>query len=226
MTTRIAFIALFVALFAALFVPSALGQTANPRLVATVGTNDAEVITLRDASGNAVTNLDPGTYDIAVSDRSEEHNFHLSGPNVDQTTAVALKQEVTWTVTFIDGRYTFVCDAHPTTMRGGFTVGTVPPPPTRPARLTGTVGPRKTISLRGTAGKLTTIQAGPVVLTVNDRTRVDNFHLTGPRVNRKTGVVFRGRVTWRLTLSPGRYTYRSDKRKKLRGAFTVTSASS
>jgi plastocyanin len=221
MTTRIALIALL----AALFVPSALGQAANPRLVAVVGTNDAEVITLRDASGNAVTNLDPGTYDIAVSDRSEEHNFHLSGPNVDQTTAVALKEEVTWTVTFTDGRYTFVCDAHPTTMRGGFTVGTVPPPPT-PARLTATVGPRKTISLRDATGKLTSMQAGPVVLTVNDRTRVDNFHLTGPGVNRKTGVAFRGRVTWRLTLRAGRYTYRSDKRKTLRGAFRVTPASS
>jgi plastocyanin len=221
MTIRIA----FSALLAVLFVPSALGQAANPQLVATVGTNDALVITLRDASGNAVTNLNPGTYDIAVSDRSEEHNFHLSGPNVDQTTAVALKQEVTWTVTFTDGRYTFVCDAHPTTMRGSFTVGTVPPPPT-PARLTGTVGPRKTISLRDAAGKLTTMQAGPVVLIVNDRTRVDNFHLTGPSVNRKTGVAFRGRVTWRLTLNAGRYTYRSDKRKTLRGAFTVTPASS
>jgi plastocyanin len=221
MTTRIAFIALL----AVLFVPSALGQAANPQLVATVGTNDALVITLRDASGNAVTNLNPGTYDLAVSDRSEEHNFHLSGPNVDQTTAVALKQEVTWTVTFTDGRYTFVCDAHPTTMRGSFTVGTVLPPPT-PTRLTGTVGPRKTISLRDAGGKLTTMQAGAVILRVNDRTRVDNFHLTGPGVNRKTGVAFRGRVTWRLTLNAGRYTYRSDKRKTLRGAFTVTPASS
>jgi hypothetical protein len=221
MTTRIALIALL----AALFVPSALGQAANPRLVATVGTNDAFVITLRDAAGNAVTSLDPGTYDIAVSDRSEEHNFHLTGPNVDQATAIAQQQEVTWTVTVTDGRYTFVCDAHPTVMRGSFTVGTVPPPPT-PARLTGTVGPRKTISLRDSVGKLTTIVAGPVVLTVNDRTRVDNFHLTGPGVNRKTGVAFRGRVAWRLTLRPGRYTYRSDKRKTLRGAFTVTPASS
>jgi plastocyanin len=223
MTTRIAFIALL----AVLFVPSALGQAANPQLVATVGTNDAFVITLRDASGNAVTNLAPGTYDIAVSDRSEEHNFHLTGPNVDQTTAIAQKQEVTWTVTFTDGTYRFVCDAHPTEMRGSFIVGSAPPPPApAPVRLSGTVGPRKTISLRGAAGKLRTIQAGPVVLTVNDRTRVDNFHLTGPRVNRKTGVAFRGRVTWRVTLRPGRYTYRSDKRKTLRGAFRVTPASS
>jgi hypothetical protein len=44
----------------------------------------------------------------------------------------------------------------------------------------------------------------------------------GPGVNRKTGVTFRGRVTWRLTLAAGRYTYRSDKHKSLRGSFTAT----
>ena len=221
MTTRIALIALL----AALFVPSALGQAGNTRLVATVGTNDAFTISLRDASGAVVRRLDPGTYDIAVSDRSDLHNFHLTGPNVDMATAVIGKAEVTWTLTFTDGAFRFVCDEHATEMRGSFNVGNVPPPPP-PARLTGTVGPRKTISLRNAAGKLTTMQAGAVVLTVNDRTRVDNFHLTGPGVNRKTGVPFRGRVTWRLTLRPGRYTYRSDKRKTLRGAFTVTPASS
>jgi hypothetical protein len=222
MTTRLALIALL----AALFVPSALGQAANPQLVATVGTNDAFVITLRDASGNNVTNLAPGAYDIAVSDRSEMHNFHLSGPGVDLATREDLREEVTWTVTFTDGTYRFQCDPHASQMRGSFTVGNAPPPPPAPARLTGTVGPRKSISLRDAAGKLTSIQAGPVVVVVSDRTRVDNFHLTGPGVNRKTGVAFRGRVTWRVTLNPGRYTYRSDKRKTLRGAFTVTPASS
>src|SRR6266511_5236027 len=89
------------ALLAALFLPSALARADNPRLVASVGANDAFLITLRDTAGNAVTHLDPGTYDIAVSDRSEEHNFHLSGPGgVDMATAVEQKQEVTWTLTF------------------------------------------------------------------------------------------------------------------------------
>ena len=214
MTTRIALFTLL----AALFLPSALARADNPRLVATVGTNNAFVISLRDASGNLVTHLDQGTYDIAVSDRSELHSFHLRGPGVDMATAVGEKQEVTWTVTFTDGRYTYVCDEHPGVMHGSFTVGNVP----EPAKLTGTVGPRRTISVRDAQGKLTTIDAGPVVLTVNDRTLVDNFHLTGPGVNRKTGVAFRGRVTWNLNLAPGRYTYRSDKHKSLRGTFTVT----
>jgi plastocyanin len=214
MITRIALLTLL----AALLLPSALARADNPRLVAVVGTNDAEVISLRDASGNVVTHLDPGTYDIAVGDRSEFHNFHLTGPGVDMATAVAQKQEVTWTVTFTDGRYTFVCDEHVSTMHGSFTVGIV----LEPTKLSGSVGPRRTISLRDAQGKLKTIEAGAVVLTVNDRTRVDNFHLTGPGVNRKTGVAFRGRVTWKLTLKAGLYTYRSDKHKSLRGRFTVT----
>ena len=212
-------------LFAALLLPSSLSAQANPRLTAIVGTNDAFVITLQDASGNVVRNLAPGTYDIAVSDRSAEHNFHLTGPGVDQMTQVALREEVTWTVTFTDGTYRFVCDPHAPQMRGSFTVGTAPPPPPPPpaaARLTGSVGPGKAISLRRAAGRLTTIPAGRVILTINDRTRVDNFHLTGPGVNRKTGVAFRGRATWNLTLQPGRYTYRSDKTRRLRGTFTAT----
>ena len=62
-----------------------------------------------------------------------------------------------------------------------------------------------------------------VVIAVNDRTRTDNFHLSGPGVNKKTGVAFRGRATWKLTLQGGRYVYRSDRHKTLRGAFTVSS---
>jgi plastocyanin len=200
----------------AFLLPSAVARADNPRLVGSVGANDAFVITLRDAAGNPVTHLDPGTYDIAISDRSLEHNFHLSGPNVDQTTVVDATEEVTWTVTFSDGTYRFVCDAHPTQMRGSFTVGNVPPPPP-PVKLSGVVGPGRTISLRPK-----TVAAGAVTLTVSDRSRTDNFHLTGPGVNRKTGVAFRGRVTWKLTLRPGRYTYRSDKHKSLRGTITAT----
>jgi hypothetical protein len=205
---------LLATLLAVLLFPSALARADNPQLVAVVGTNDAFVISLRDAAGTLVSHLDPGTYDIAVSDRSELHNFHLNGPGVDQATAVNEKQEVKWTVTFTTGTYTYVCDEHATTMRGRFTSGDVPPDP---AKLTGSVGPRRTISLRPK-----TVPAGPVVLTVTDRTRTENFHLTGPGVNKKTGVAFRGRVTWKLTLAAGRYTYRSDKHKNLRGALTVT----
>src|SRR6266545_403498 len=117
MTIRVA----LVILLGVLLLPSALAQADNPRLVGLVGTNDAFSISLRDGSGNVVRTLDPGTYAIAVSDRSEIHNFHLRGPGVDLSTEVGAKEEVTWTATLTDGKYTFVCDEHPTTMRGSVT---------------------------------------------------------------------------------------------------------
>ena len=43
-------------------------------------------------------------------------------------------------------------------------------------------------------------------------------------VNKSTGVRFRGKATWRLKVTPGRYVYRSDKHKKLRGSFIVSSS--
>jgi len=208
MTTRIA----LVALLAALVLPSAVAQADNPKLVAVVGTNDAFVISLRDANGNAITQLAPGTYDISVSDRSEAHNFHLKGPGVDQSTPIGEKQETTWTVTIGDGRYTYVCDAHSSVMRGYFLAGAL-----TPVALTGSVGPKRTISLKPKSAL-----PGPAVVTVNDRSKTDNFHLTGPGVNKKTGVKTRGKATWTVTLVPGVYSYKSDKTKKLRGTFTVS----
>jgi len=191
--------------------PATVAQADNPKLVAAVGTNDAFVISLRDASGNAVTQLAPGTYDIAVSDRSEEHNFHLKGPGVDMSTPIGEKQETTWTVTIGEGRFTYVCDAHASQMRGYFLAGAI-----APTAFTASVGPKKTISLRPKSAL-----PGPAVITVNDRSKTDNFHLTGPGVSKKTGVKTRGKASWALTLVPGRYGYKSDKTKKLRGSFVV-----
>jgi plastocyanin len=193
-------------------IPSAVAEADNPKLVAVVGTNDAFVISLREASGNAVTQLAPGTYDIAVSDRSESHNFHLKGPGgVDTSTPIGEKQEATWTVTIGEGRYTYICDAHASQMRGYFLAGAI-----APTAFTATVGPKKTISLRPK-----TALPGPALITVSDRSKTDNFHLTGPGVNKKTGVNTRGKATWTVNLVPGLYSYKSDKTKKLRGSFVV-----
>ena len=61
-------------------------QSQNVKLIATVGPGFS--ITLVDAQGSRVRNLEPGTYDIEVKDLSEEHNFHLTGPGVDRLTPV------------------------------------------------------------------------------------------------------------------------------------------
>lgn len=208
MTTRI----LLVSLLAALSLPSALAQADNPKLVATVGANNGFAINLRDASGAAVAHLDPGTYDIEVKDQSEEHNFHLRGAGVDMATDPASVTDVVWTVTFADGKYSFICDVHAGQMRGWFTVGNV-----APTALTASVGPKRKISLQPK-----TVVAGPATITVSDKSKTDNFHLTGPGVDRKTKVVPRGTAKWNVTLQPGLYTYRSDKHKTLRGSFIVT----
>jgi hypothetical protein len=41
-------------------------------------------------------------------------------------------------------------------------------------------------------------------------------------VNKTTGVKARSTVSWTLRLKQGKYTYRSDKSRKLRGSFTVS----
>src|SRR6266480_4569979 len=111
-------------LVAALALSSAAADP--PLLHGTVG--PGFTISLVDSTGASVKHLDPGTYLIHIDDVSEFHNFHLSGPGVNQLTGVDEIQTADWTVTFVDGTYTFVCDAHVATMKGSFTVGTPPPP--------------------------------------------------------------------------------------------------
>jgi hypothetical protein len=192
----------------------------NPTLVGTVGTDDAFVISLTDAAGAKVAHLDPGTYTLVVHDRSELHNFHLFGPgNVNVSTDVDFVGDKTFTVTLVDGVYHFDCDPHATVMKGAFTVGNATLPATK---LTASVGPGRRIALRNASGSsVSFVDAGPVVLTVRDRSRTDNFHLTGPGVNVATGVGFRGTKTWQLTLRAGSYTYRSDRHRALRGGFSA-----
>jgi hypothetical protein len=185
-------------------------------------------ITLRDASGAAVQHLDPGTYTVNVSDLGDIHNFHLFGPGVDQSTDIAETGNVTWRVTFRDGIYTYRCDPHLTSMRGRFTVGSATlPTPVTVTRLSGRVGPGATIRLTNAAGKrVTRVKAGRYRIAVRDASGTESFHLSGPGVNRKTGVRFRGTTTWTVNLKAGRYTYRSDVTKKLRGVLVVTAATS
>ncbi len=208
----------------ALFLPGE-SSAADPTLTADVGAGDAFVISLKDANGNNVTRLDPGTYTIVVHDRSTLHNFHLSGAGVDQKTDIDLVQDVTWSVTFTDGTYTFVCDAHANTMNGSFTVGTSPPPPPPPPTrhvLKGVVGPGFTITLKTKSGKrVKKVKAGKYVIKVRDRATIHNFHLKGKGVDKKTGVKFVGRKKWKVRFKKGKtYRYRCDPHRTImKGKF-------
>jgi len=131
-------------------------------------------------NGVRVTNLDAGDYTINVDDKSSEHDFHLFGPGVDQTTTVDGVETATWHVTFQNGSYSYVCDAHVASMLGHFTVGPVTTPPpaalkagatlkaahraltatgsaTRSARITVSIykGTKKLASKTGTGTKVT-----------------------------------------------------------------------
>jgi hypothetical protein len=207
---------------AAVLVPgSANSAPKGIALTATVGPGFS--IRLVDASGGVVRQLDAGDYSITIKNLSpaQEHNFHLIGPGVDKASAFD-NVTVTWDVTLVNGTYNFKCDAHPTIMKGSFHVGPLPP---APKKLNAKVGPKRTISLKTASGVVVKkLKAGSYKIAVRDATKSDNFHLVGPGVNKKTGVKFRGAVTWTLKLKAGKHTFRSDAHKKLRRAFMVTPA--
>ncbi len=89
--------------------------------------------------------------------------------------------------------------------------------------LNATVGPTLTLKTAA-AAPVKIISPGPYALVVRDLSKQDNFHLSGPGVDRRTGVLAQGRVSWTLALRPGVYRYRSDVHPALRGSFRVSSA--
>ncbi len=207
---------------AAVLVPgSANSAPKGIALTATVGPGFS--IRLVDANGGVVRQLDAGDYSITIKNLSpaQEHNFHLTGPGVDRASAFD-NTTVTWDVRLTNGTYNYKCDAHPTQMKGSFHVGPLPP---APKKLNAKVGPKRTITLKtASGGTVKKLKAGAYKISVRDATKTDNFHLVGPGVNKKTGVKFRGTVTWNLKLKAGKHTFRSDAHKKLRRAFMVTPA--
>ncbi len=77
--------------------------------------------------------------------------------------------------------------------------------------LSASVGPVKTLSLKTPYGDpVTALEARSYRVIVRDASPRANFHLSGPRVNKKTGRRFRGTATWSVKLRPGIYRYWSD----------------
>jgi hypothetical protein len=103
--------------------PPSSGPPQHPNaLVGTVGKNDAFAISLDDNQGNAISNLAAGTYQLTVHDDSGIHNFHVKGSGVDDATSITKAEVKTYSLTLTPGTYTFICDAHPTQMKGSFKV--------------------------------------------------------------------------------------------------------
>ena len=89
-------------------------------------------------------------------------------------------------------------------------------------KLTGTVGPGFTITLKKGTTKVKTLKPGTYKITVNDKSNIHDFHLTGPGVNKMiTTISFKGTKTVTVKLKKGKYTYRCDPHPTMVGHFTV-----
>jgi plastocyanin len=75
-------------------------------------------ITLKRGTAEVRT-LAAGAYSFVINDRSNIHNFHLTGPGVDRKTTVAFMGAIRWTVKLRAGTYTYLCDPHSTGLMGG-----------------------------------------------------------------------------------------------------------
>lgn len=204
-------LAAVVALAAFALLGAAVGSAAPRQAPKLFGLIGDEGISVRDASGARVTKLDPGTYDLAVDDRSDFHNFHLQGPGVDVGTGVEFVGKTSFSVTVSDGLYIYICDVHPISLRGSFTVGNAPtsspaPKPTPGVvtpgtKLVLTSGPGFTITLKTSAGAtVKKLETGTYTVVVRDRARIHDAHLSASGYDRKTTVPFMGTQTWKVKL--------------------------
>jgi len=110
------------AVAAVLAVPAATAALKAPAATTLTGTVGPGFTITLTQNGKAVKKLKAGKYTIKIADKAIDHNFHLKGPGVNQTTSVPKKLNVTWNVTLKKGKYTYVCDPHATFMKGSFTV--------------------------------------------------------------------------------------------------------
>ena len=92
-----------------------------------------------------------------------------------------------------------------------------------PARLTATVGPGYTISLKKGSSVVRTLKRGTYLVTVRDHSSEHDFHLRGPSSRMLSSIGWTGTKTLTLVLKPGRYTYVCDPHAdEMRGGFRVT----
>jgi plastocyanin len=112
--SRIRIVAATAAVVSVAAVGAGSAVAATPTLKGTVG--PGFTITLNAKSVKA------GTYKIVVADKSNIHNFHLTGVGVNKSTSVGGTGTKTWTVTLRKGTYKYVCDPHASAMKGSLKV--------------------------------------------------------------------------------------------------------
>jgi plastocyanin len=96
-------------------------------------------------------------------------------------------------------------------------------------KLTGTVGPGYTITLKKGAAKVKTLKAGKYVFVITDKAAIHNFTIErekgGPKIEKTlTGTSFQGKKTVTVTLKKGSWKfYCSIHEPEIFGFFKVTS---
>ena len=120
--TRLSTAILVVAVAMAALASSAGGAAAATQTVnGTVGPGFTITVTMH---GKKVTKLKAGTYRFVISDRSDIHDFHLSGPGLDRVlTEVDFTGTKSFSLKLKKGTYHFQCDPHASIMHGAFRIG-------------------------------------------------------------------------------------------------------
>jgi len=97
--------------------------------------------------------------------------------------------------------------------------------PGQNAKLSASVGPGFTITLRDASGaRVTRLDPGTYDIEVRVLSEEHNFRLSGPGVNRATELGETGTETWTVTLANGTYRYVCDPHAgTMNGSFTVGS---
>src|SRR5436190_19953325 len=76
--------------------------------------------------------------------------------------------------------------------------------------LKGAVRDDFTITLTQGGKRVKTLAPGVYTFVVDDQSKIHDFHLTGPGVDKKTAVQFVGHATWTVKLVAGAYHYQCD----------------
>jgi plastocyanin len=99
--------------------PTAFAVLSATKLTGTTG--PGFTIAVKKA-GKKVTRLTPGKYTLTVTDKSEAHDFVLTGPGIKRKVVTGLSFEgaKTVTVTLKRGRYEYYCTPHRSMGMKGF----------------------------------------------------------------------------------------------------------
>ena len=88
--------------------------------------------------------------------------------------------------------------------------------------LVATVGSGSQVTLRSPSGQgIARLRPGTYRILVSDKSRTQNFHLVGPGINKRSGIAYVGRTTWKLKFQPGVYRYGSDLAGKMKSFRVV-----